>query len=196
MHIVHLSAVESLPDLREARKQGLPVTVETCPHYLFFELDQVHDGETEYKCAPPIRLGQQEKLWRALEAGDIDMIVSDHSPCPPEMKRRDTGDFMSAWGGIASLELGLSLVWTIASKRGTQLHRVPLWMATAPAKLAGFDSRKGAIAPGCDADIIGFDEKASWRVDPAALHQRHRLTPYAGYLLRGRIVPLKGRALP
>jgi allantoinase len=192
VHIVHLSAAEALPDLRAARRRGLPVTVETCPHYLCFAAEDVRDGATDLKCAPPIRdRANRERLWEALASGDIDLIASDHSPCPPALKRHDTGDFMAAWGGIASLELGLSVVWTLASERGIGIERVARWMCEAPAELAGFGGRKGAIAPGYDADLIAFDDRATWTIEAGALHQRHPVTPYAGRTVRGRVVPLK-----
>jgi len=151
----------------------------------------VSDGATDLKCAPPIRdRANRERLWEALVSGDIDMIASDHSPCPPALKRHDTGDFMTAWGGIASLELGLSVVWTLASERGIGLERVVRWMCEAPAQLAGFDGRKGAIAPGHDADLIAFDDRASWTIEASTLNQRHPETPYVGRTVRGRVAML------
>jgi allantoinase len=171
--------------LRAARAEGLPITVETCPHYLCFDAEQIPDGATEYKCAPPIRgHANREALWEALREGVIDLIATDHSPCPPEMKRKDTGDFFEAWGGIASLELGLSVVWTEARRRGFGISQVIQWMSTAPAKLAGLDS-KGAIHAGCDADLALFDPDEEFVVDPSSLRHRHKLTPYAGHKLTG-----------
>jgi allantoinase len=188
VHIVHLCSSDSIDRLRRARSQGLRVTVETCPHYLTFASEEIPDGGTEYKCAPPIREREnREKLWDALREGTIDLIASDHSPCPPSMKLRDTGDFLRAWGGIASLQLGLFAVWTEARSRGYALTDVAKWMCSAPARLAGIATRKGAIAIGCDADLVIFDPEKSFRVSPRALRQRHPLTPYAGRELHGAV---------
>jgi allantoinase len=188
VHIVHLAAAAALDELRAARERGVPVTVETCPHYLTFAAEDIPDGATEYKCAPPIRsTANREILWQGLLDGDIDFVASDHSPCPPAMKHGDTGDFMAAWGGIASLELGLAAVWTGARQRGATLADVVRWMAERPAGLAGLSERKGKLDPGYDADLIAFDIDARWTVDPALLRQRHKVTPYAGMSLRGRV---------
>jgi allantoinase len=186
IHIVHLSSAEALPVLKSARADGLPVTVETCPHYLTFDAGGITDGATEFKCAPPIRdAGNREALWDALREGVIDLVATDHSPCPPEMKRSDTGDFSAAWGGIASLQLGFAAVWTEARRRGFGIEQVARWMSAAPAKLAGLAHRKGAIRPGCDADLVLWEPAEEFVVDPAALHHRHKLTPYAGRRLAG-----------
>lgn len=188
-HVVHLSAREALADLREARDAFLPITVETCPHYLTFTDEEIPDGATSFKCAPPIRGNlNRDALWEALESGDIDLIVSDHSPCPPDLKRLEQGDFFAAWGGIASLELGLSAVWTEASDAGFGVDDVVRWMSERPASLAGLSERKGRIAVGSDADLVAWDPDAEWIVDPRALHQRHPLTPYDGRRLRGRVL--------
>ncbi|MEO8431029.1 MAG: allantoinase AllB [Acidobacteriota bacterium] len=187
VHVLHLSSARALAPLAAARKEGLPVTVETCPHYLTFAAEDVADGATEFKCAPPIRGREnRERLWEGLKAGVIDMIVSDHSPCPPEDKSPGTGDFLSAWGGIASLELTLAAVWTEAVRRGIGLERVVDWMSAAPARLAGLSTR-GAIAAGFEADLVVWDPDDAEAVDPSRLHQRHPLTPYAGRTLRGRV---------
>jgi allantoinase len=181
-HIVHLSAADALPLIASARADGLPITVETCPHYLTFVAEQIPDGATQFKCCPPIR-GEtnRELLWAGLRDGVIDCVVSDHSPCPPELKR---GDFGSAWGGIASVQLGLSAVWTQAAQRGFSLADVARWMCAAPATLAGL-ATKGTIAPGFDADFAVFAPDETWIVDPARLRHRHPVTPYAGTTLRG-----------
>lgn len=188
VHIVHLATGSALADLRTARVEGLPITVETCPHYLFFSAEEIPDGDTAFKCAPPIRGKEnRELLWKALQAGEIDLIATDHSPCPPELKRTETGDFKAAWGGIASVSLALSAVWTAASKRGIALAEVVRWMAERPAVLAGATARKGRIVTGLDADFVIFDADAKWEVKAEDLHFRHKLSPYMGHQLRGRV---------
>jgi allantoinase len=185
-HIVHHSSSSSLSLLHAAKAEGLQFTAETCPHYLTFAAEDVPDGATEFKCCPPVREREnRERLWDALDAGALDMIVSDHSPCPPELKRRDEGDFLKAWGGIASLQLRLPAVWTEARARGHSIERVVEWVTAAPARLVGLDGRKGAIRAGCDADLVVFRPDEEFRVDPATLHHRHKLTPYAGRTLSG-----------
>lgn len=197
IHIVHLSAAEAVPGLREARAEGLPITVETCPHYLHFAAEDVTDGSTQLKCAPPIRgRDNRDALWTALGSGDIDMIVSDHSPCPPGMKVRDQGDFRAAWGGIASLQLGLSVVWRGAREHGYTPARLADWMSAAPARLAGLDARKGAIAPGRDADLVVWRPDEEFLVDPSDLHDRHRSTPYVGAILPGVVETTYLRGVP
>ncbi|MGD0605254.1 MAG: allantoinase AllB [Streptosporangiaceae bacterium] len=191
-HIVHLSAAECVAMIAGAKAAGIRLTAETCPHYLYFAAEQVPDGATEFKCCPPIRDAvNREALWRGLEAGVIDCVVSDHSPCPPELKSRGSGDsglgdFGTAWGGIASLQLGLSAVWTVARRRGRTLDDVVRWMAAGPASLARL-AAKGRLAPGCDADLVAFDPDESYVVDPARLQHRHPITPYAGRTLTGRV---------
>jgi allantoinase len=186
VHVVHLSAASAVPLLAEARRDGLPLTAETCPHYLALSAEDVPDGRTEFKCAPPIREGvNREALWKALGEGTIEMIVSDHSPCPPEMKSLERGDFLQAWGGIASLQLSLPVVWTEASRRGFGLPQVSRWMSEAPARLAGVGHRKGRLAPGFDADLVVFDPDSTFPVSGDELHHRHKLTPYRGRRLRG-----------
>ncbi len=186
-HIVHLSAAECVAMIAGAKAAGIRLTAETCPHYLYFAAEQVPDGATEFKCCPPVRDAiNREALWRGLEAGVIDCVVSDHSPCPPELKAPDTGDFGQAWGGIASLQLSLSAVWTVARRRGRTLDDVARWMAAAPAALAGLPA-KGRLAPGCDADLVAFDPDEAYTVDPARLQHRHPVTPYAGRTLTGRV---------
>ena len=186
-HIVHLSAAECAALIAGAKEAGIRLTAETCPHYLYFAAEQVPDGATEFKCCPPIRDSvNREALWRGLEAGVIDCVVSDHSPCPPSLKHFDTGDFGAAWGGIASLQLSLSAVWTMARRRGRTLDDVARWMAAAPAALAGLPA-KGRLAVGCDADLVAFDPDESYRVDAAGLYHRHPVTPYAGRTLTGRV---------
>src|ERR1041385_5360513 len=184
VHIVHLSSADAIPSLRRARAEGLPITVETCPHYLLFAAEEIPDGATQYKCAPPIRENEnRERLWAALGEGVIDFITTDHSPCPAALKCSESGDFLQAWGGITSLQLGLSSVWTEACRRGHSIEQVMEWLATRPARIAGLD-RKGEIAEGKDADLIFFrpDAALEW---PQTLHHRHKLTPYEGRTIRG-----------
>ena len=184
-HVVHLSASGAGPALRVARAAGVDVSVETCPHYLFFEAGSIADGATELKCCPPIRgADNRDALWAALAGGDIDMVVSDHSPCTPDLKRRDTGDFADAWGGIASLQLGLPVVWTAARERGVALTDVVRWMSTAQARRVGL-AGKGAIAVGLDADFCVFAPDEPWTVDVARLRHRNPVSPYAGQRLTG-----------
>ncbi|HEX6521645.1 MAG TPA: allantoinase AllB [Streptosporangiaceae bacterium] len=186
-HIVHLSAAECVAMIAGAQAAGIRLSAETCPHYLFFAAEQVPEGATEFKCCPPIRdTHNRAALWRGLEAGAIGSVVSDHSPCPPAMKAQDSGDFGAAWGGIASLQLGLPAVWTMARPRGRSLDDVVRWMAAAPAALAGL-SAKGHLAPGCDADMVAFDPDEIWTVDTARLRHRHPLTPFAGQKLAGQV---------
>jgi len=187
VHVVHLSSSDALPCLRRARAEGAKITVETCPHYLTLTAEEIRDGDTEFKCAPPVRRrANREQLWHALADGSIDLVATDHSPCPPAMKCRETGDFMRAWGGIASLELSLPVMWTEARQRGAGVKQIARWLCEAPSRLAGL-SRKGAIAVGCDADLVVWDPEAEFCVDAATLHQRHKLTPYAGRKLRGLV---------
>jgi allantoinase len=195
-HVVHLSSADALVALRGARDAGVRVTAETCPHYLVFAAEDVPDGATEYKCAPPIReRHNRERLWEALDEGLISQVVTDHSPSPESLKCVDSGDFIRAWGGIASLELGLAATWTEAVARGFDVPRIVEWMCAAPARLVGLEGRKGRIAPGCDADLVVWDPDGERVVEVAKLHQRHKLTPYARRTLSGVVVAtyLRGR---
>jgi len=194
-HVVHLSSAGALPLLAQARRDGVRVSAETCPHYLTFDAESIPDGATQYKCCPPVRdAGNRERLWRGLADGLIDLVASDHSPCPPELKRFDSGDLGAAWGGIASLQLSLPAVWTAARSRGHGLTDVARWMAERPAALAGL-AGKGRIAPGADADFAVFAPDETFRVDPERLQHRHPVTPYAGRRLAGvvRSTWLRGR---
>lgn len=186
VHIVHLSSSDALPDIAAARREGLPFGAETCPHYLTFDAEHIPDGATYLKCAPPIREAEnREKLWEGLGRGDIDMVVSDHSPCTPGLKHLDRGDFAAAWGGIASLQFSLPAVWTGAKARGHGLESLVRWMCQNPARLTGLDGVKGSIAPGADADLIVFDPEATFTPEPSRVLHRHSLTPYAGRALVG-----------
>ena len=186
-HIVHLSAAECVALISGAKAAGVALTAETCPHYLFFAAEEVPPGATEFKCCPPIRnAANREALWRGLESGVIDCVVSDHSPCPPELKRKETGDFGAAWGGIGSVQLGLAATWTAARRRGRTLADVARWMATAPAALAGLPG-KGMIAAGRDADLVAFDPDVTFTVRGAELQHRSPVTPYEGRVLAGTV---------
>ncbi|MGH9931285.1 MAG: amidohydrolase family protein [Pyrinomonadaceae bacterium] len=198
VHIVHHSSADSLSLLREAKTAGLKITAETCPHYLMFAAEEIPDSATEFKCCPPIREREnREQLWSALAGGTIDMIVSDHSPCPPAMKLRESGDFLQAWGGISSLQLRLPIVWTESSRRGFPLPDLARWLGSAPARLVGLEGRKGLIANGYDADIVIWNPAKQFRVEGTALHHRHKLTPYEGRLLDGVVEKtfLRGRKI-
>jgi allantoinase len=189
IHIVHLSSAKALPLIADARDRGLPITVETCTQYLWFAAEEIEDGATEFKCAPPIRgVANREALWGALVEGLIDMVTTDHSPCPPAMKRREEGRWDLAWGGVASLGLALAVLWTAMSRRGVHIDCLADWMGTAPAQLAGLAGRKGALARGADADIVVFDPDVTWTVGPTDLRFRHKLSPYLGAELRGRVL--------
>jgi allantoinase len=188
VHIVHLSAASALDRLEAARAEGLPITVETCPHYLFFDGESIPDRATQFKCAPPIRnSANRDALWQGLRDGIIDLVATDHSPCPPEMKCLETGSFRVAWGGISSLSLSLPVLWTEANKRGFAMIDVVRWMAEVPSRLAGLDSRKGRIVPGLDADLVIFDPDAEFEVTGERLRFRHRYTPYLGRRLKGEV---------
>jgi allantoinase len=203
VHIVHHSSSDALPLLRQAKAEGLQVTAETCPHYLAFCAEEIPDGATEFKCCPPVREREnQEQLWAALEEGVIEMVVSDHSPCPPPMKQREAGDFLQAWGGISSLQLRLPVVWTAARARGFSIENLVEWLCAAPARLVGLDRRKGTIAAGYDADIVIWKPFEKFTVEPSNIFHKHKLTPYAGRelsgvvektFLRGELIYERGR---
>ena len=183
-HIVHLAAADCAALIGAARAAGISLTAETCPHYLFFAAEEIQDGATQFKCSPPVRYAaNREALWRALAEGVIDCVVSDHSPCAPGLKR---GDFATAWGGIASLQVALPAVWTVARGRGHGLADIARWMADRPACLAGLPA-KGRIAVGADADLVAFDPDATFTVDGSRLRHRHPVTPYDGRTLTGQV---------
>ena len=191
VHIVHVACAEAVAEIARAKAEGVRITAETCPHYLTFVAEEIPDGATEFKCAPPIREARhREALWDGLRSNALDLVATDHSPALPAMKCR--GDFMRAWGGIASLELSLAATWTTLNSQDSKLSVQSLelmdlarWLSAAPAALAGLGARKGRIAEGCDADLVVWDPDAEWRVDASRLQQRHKLTPYAGRRLRG-----------
>ena len=188
VHIVHLSSASSIPTLRAAKAEGLPITVETCPHYLCLEAGSIPDGATFYKCAPPIRdAANRDALWQALLEGVIDFVITDHSPCLPALKLAESGDFDAAWGGIASLQLGLPAVWTEGRKRGATLPLLFRWMSQAPAEFAGLAGKKGRIEPGYDADLLVFGPDEALVVEPERLFFRHKVSPYLGQRLLGRV---------
>jgi allantoinase len=198
LHVVHLSTSLALPALRAARAEGLPVSVETCPHYLHLSAETILDRATLSKCAPPIRSRENcDRLWDGLREGTIDMVVTDHSPCPPAMKRISEGNFLTAWGGIASLSVALPLMWTEARRRGFTLLDLAGWMSAAPARLAGSDARKGRLAAGYDADFVVFDADREFIVTEDKLHYRHPLSPYLGETLYGmaKATYLRGNAV-
>ncbi|GAA3936357.1 allantoinase AllB [Hymenobacter algoricola] len=186
VHIVHLSSANSLAPIAAAKARGLPLTVETGQHYLFFNAEDIRDGQTQFKCAPPIReKANNDQLWAALQSGIIDFVATDHSPAPPDLKQIETGDFTTAWGGIASLQLALPVLWTAAEKRGATLNDLVRWLSENPAKLAGQAHRKGRLAPGYDADLLVLDPENTFRVTESLLHHKHKVSPYLGLELRG-----------
>ena len=189
VHIVHLATCEALGMIRSAKQEGLPLTVETCPHYLYFSADEIAgDCNTLLKCAPPIRSSaNRASLRRAVRAGLIDTIGSDHSPCPPDMKLLDACDYQAAWGGIASIQLTLSNTWTVLAAAGGTLPELSELLSAAPARLVGLHERKGRIEPGCDADLVVWDPESSWTVSRDRMLHRHRLTPYEGETLKGQV---------
>ncbi len=185
-HIVHLSSAGGLDTLRRAQDARIALTAETTPHYLYFDAESIPDGAPQYKCAPPIREHEnREQLWRGISDELITAIVSDHSPCTPELKKLGEGNFAHAWGGISSLQFALPIVWTEARKRGVRLEAISKLMSEGPAHLAGIEHRKGKLAAGYDADLVVFDPQERFRVEPSMIEHRHKVTPYAGHELYG-----------
>jgi allantoinase len=188
VHIVHVSSARTLPLISAARNRGVRITCETCPHYLFFSAEEIPNSATELKCAPPIRsAATRAALWDGLIDGQIALVASDHSPCPPAMKDQPLGDFFQAWGGIASLQLGLPAMWHEAQKRGLAIAQLAEWMSVAPARLAGLSHSKGRLTAGYDADIVIWNPEAPVAVDDMTLYHRHSLTPYRGHTLTGLV---------
>jgi len=186
VHIVHLSSANSLASIAEAKAQGLPLTVETGQHYLFFNAEDIADGQTQFKCAPPIReQANNEQLWQALQSGLLDFVATDHSPAPPDLKQLASGDFATAWGGIASLQLALPVLWTAARARGASLSDLARWLSTNPAKLIGQAHCKGQLTKGYDADLLVLAANQTFTVTEALLHHRHKVSPYLGRELAG-----------
>ena len=186
IHVVHVSSPDTARRIAEARDRGVRISGETCPHYLAFAAEEIPDGATQFKCAPPIRSREsREGLWEALRRGWIEVIVTDHSPAPPNLRLREVGDFFAAWGGIASLQLRLPAVWTGARARGFTLEDVTRWTAEAPARLVGLEARKGRLVPGADADIVVWHPEREFTVEEAGLRHRHKLTPWLGRRLAG-----------
>ena len=189
VHIVHLSSAEALPAIKAAQEAGLQLSAESCPHYLSLFAETIPDGKTLFKCCPPIREdANRQELWQGLADGTIEFIVSDHSPCTPQLKHIDSGDIENAWGGISSLQFGLSIIWTEAQTRGYNLAQVIDWMSTRPAEFAGLKGRKGKIAIGYDADLIVFDENARYTITADMIKYRHKITPYEGREVQGTII--------
>ena len=198
VHIVHLSSADGIPLLREAQAAGVRISAETCPHYLHFAAETIPNGATEFKCCPPIReLDNREELWRGLTSGTIDFVVSDHSPCPASLKLREQGDFRNAWGGIASLQLRLPVMWTEVQSRGLSLLDLTRWLCSGPAAQVGLDHRKGSIAPGFDADFVIWNPDEQFTVESSNLFHRHKVSPYIGETLRGVVQKtfLRGRKI-
>jgi len=188
VHIVHLSSADSLDQIKAVRNKGFPLTVETCPQYLYFCAEEIPDANTLFKCAPPIReRANNEKLWKALKDGSIDFIVTDHSPATPELKKIESGNLKEAWGGISSIQFSLPVVWTAAKKRGFIINEIAALMSEHVAKFIGFEKTKGQLKKGYDADIVVWDPNQKFTVKAADIHYRHKISPYVGEELSGVI---------
>ena len=186
VHIVHLSSADSIAPIAAAKARGLPLTVETGQHYLYFNAEDIADGQTQFKCAPPIREKiNNDQLWAALQTGIIDFVATDHSPAPPDLKQLESGDFTTAWGGIASLQLALPVLWTAARRRGADLSDMARWLSANPARLAGQAGKKGQIAPGFDADLVVFDAEQTFEVREEMIQHKHKVSPYLWQELTG-----------
>ncbi|KAI0784051.1 allantoinase [Abortiporus biennis] len=190
LHIVHLSASSALPLIEAAKSSGLPLTIETCFHYLSLSASQIPHGHPEFKCCPPIRSStNQDALWEGLENGLIDFVVSDHSPCVVELKKVEDGDIMNAWGGISTLGLGLSLLWTEGKNRDVKnlLKKAVQWLAVGTAKHAGLENVKGKLEVGFDGDVVIWDPEVEFTVTKESLNFKNKLTPYEGLTLKGKV---------
>ncbi|KAK7205808.1 hypothetical protein BZA70DRAFT_142815 [Myxozyma melibiosi] len=188
LHVVHVSSAEVLPLLKQAQASGLQISAETCFHYLTFASDAVPEKATHYKCCPPIRTKEnQDKLWDALKSGILNTVVSDHSPCTPQLKDPEHGDFFNAWGGVSGLGLGLSVLWTEARKRGVSLEQVSAWTSKNTAAQVGLLGRKGEIDVGRDADFVVFDPDREFTVEEANLVFKNKVSPYKGLKLTGLV---------
>jgi allantoinase len=186
VHIVHLSSSESIDQIRKAKEKGLPLTVETAQHYLYFHAEGIPDGQTAFKCAPPIReKANTDALWNALQEGIIDFVATDHSPAPPDLKQLDTGDFTTAWGGVASIQFALPVLWKAARERNIGFEKMAGWLCEKPALLLGSNHKKGKIAKGYDADLCIWNPHKSFKVDQAMIHHRHKVTPYLNETVYG-----------
>ena len=186
VHIVHLSSSNSIDQIKKAKKDGLPLTVETAQHYLYFNAENIQDGQTQFKCAPPIREAENnEKLWQALKDGIIDFVATDHSPARPELKELLSGDFIKAWGGIASLQFALPVLWTAAKKRNCSIGDIAKWLCERPALLPGIQKSKGKIQKGFDADLVVWDPEKQFTVTEQIIHHKHKITPYLNEKLDG-----------
>ncbi len=186
VHIVHLSSSDSIEQIAKAKQSGLPLTVETAQHYLFFNAEEIPDGATQYKCAPPIREKKNnDLLWQALKDGTIDFVATDHSPVTPVLKETESGDFMKAWGGIASLQFTLPVLWTAAKKKNCSITDIAKWLSANPAKLIGMQKSKGKIAPGYDADLTIWNDEMEFIVKEEIIHHKNKMTPYMGKTLTG-----------
>ena len=187
-HIVHLSSADSIEQIVKAKQKGLPLTVETGQHYLYFNAEDIKDGQTQFKCAPPIREKENnEQLWVALKDGVIDFVATDHSPATPNLKEIESGNFMKAWGGIASIQFALPVLWTAAKKRNCTFSNIAKWLCENPARLIGKENSKGKIAKGFDADLIVVDDEKTFTVTENIIHHKHKVTPYLGEILSGVI---------
>ena len=186
IHIVHLSSADILAEIAQTRNDGYPISVETCPHYLHFSSEHISDGDTRFKCAPPIwESDNKEKLWLGLENGLINFITSDHSPCTAELKNLEVGDFEKAWGGISSIQFTLPVIWTECKTRGYSMDQLINWMSKQPAKFIGKDQQKGQISPGFDADLVCWNPDKKYIIQKEAIHHKNKLTPYEGESLYG-----------
>ncbi len=189
VHIVHLSSSDAIANIRQARQDGLPFTVETCPHYLTFAAEEIQDGDPRFKCAPPIREREnREKLWQAVTDRIIDFVVSDHSPCSPSLKFLEEGDLAKAWGGISSLQFVLPAVWTGAQKRGATISDISKWLSKKPAEFLGLGEQKGLLVPSYDADIVVWQPEEPLTIEQSMIHHRHKVTPYDGMKLQGHVL--------